>query len=135
VENQENEVKENTTYAERINKAQEEARGKIFERKKAEHAKPKVMITDQEREWARQTFSLVDNDSFKIFKQMCHHIVADRMAKIHDSPPENWLPKDTSWGERCAFNKGLFIGLRLQLLNLENIWKMELEAQNNEKKQ
>lgn len=128
----ENEVQEQTTFAERTARLQEQARTKLFEKKAQVEQKPKIALTPQEREFAQKTMPLAGNEGFQAFRQLCQMVLAD---KVKDRiPPENWLPKETTWGEKCSFHQGLMIGLQLHLTHLDNLWRIELDIQESESK-
>lgn len=137
MENKEqNENKEqSSTFAERVTNIQEQAKKKAFEKKSVQQQKPKYNLSDQERKWARATLPLMQDDAFKVFEEMCNAITINQLNKAYDVPPEHWLPsKETTYGEKCSVNRGVLVGLQLQLSNLKTLWKIELALQAEEDK-
>lgn len=121
------------SYNSKVQKIQKKARERVFEKKnKVEQSK--VSITDQERKFARDTMALENNPAFHQFEALCQFISVNQLGKLADTPPVHWMPESTTYGEKCAFNKGHLIGLQLQLSNVKMLWDAERKLQEIESK-
>lgn len=99
------EQKNQNTYSERIETVKEQARKNAFN-----NVKEKQLLKDVERSFVERMLPLIENESFKAYREFQNKHIQQRLLRPYD-PPSEALFKASDNGEVLAFNKGLLFGM------------------------